>query len=105
MNGIDRRTLISRAGLLAAGAVGASLLEACGPGTPAGTAPTSAPASGGAPAAGGATAKPAAATGATAATSGKVQLPTYVPFQGPKPDLPGNDQGLDPAFFKFPDPN
>jgi putative aldouronate transport system substrate-binding protein len=25
-----------------------------------------------------------------------------VPFQGPKPDLPGNEQGLDPGYFKFP---
>jgi putative aldouronate transport system substrate-binding protein len=25
-----------------------------------------------------------------------------MPFEGPKPDLPGNPQGLDPAFFKFP---
>ncbi len=119
MNGIDRRTLISRAGLLAAGAVGASLLEACGPGAsapaptsaPAKPAATAAPAAGTAPAA--ATAKPAAAgapTSASGATStgasvGGVLLPTYLPFQGPKPDLPGNEQGLDPAFFKFPDPN
>jgi putative aldouronate transport system substrate-binding protein len=33
---------------------------------------------------------------------GGVKLPTYVPFAGPKPDLAGNAQGLDPAFFKFP---
>ena len=42
---------------------------------------------------------------AAAPTSAKAILPTYAPFQGPKPDLPGNEQGLDPAFFKFPDPN
>ena len=83
MNGMDRRTLITRAGLLAAGAVGASLLEACGPASPA------ASTSGGA---------------AASATSAKATLPTYTPFQGPKPDLAGNEQGLDPAFFKFPDP-
>lgn len=33
---------------------------------------------------------------------GSVLLPTYVPFSGPKPDLAGNEQGLDPAFYKFP---
>src|SRR5216683_2368634 len=37
-----------------------------------------------------------------AAAGGGLKLPTYVPFEGPKPDLPGNPQGLDPAFFKFP---
>jgi len=84
----DRRAFMTRAGLVAAGAVGMSLLEACAPGTP------GAPA---APAAGG-----GATPGAGAAGGGPVKLPTYVPFQGPKPDLPGNEQGLDPAFFKFP---
>ncbi len=48
----------------------------------------------------GATSAPAPA--ATAANGGKAALPTYLPFDGPKPDLPGNEQGLDPAFFKFP---
>jgi len=91
----DRRAFVTRAGLVAAGALGATLLEACGP--------TSAPApaaSGGATpasAGGAAAAKPAATSG-----SGKASPPTYVPFQGPKPDLAGNEQGLDPAFFKFP---
>jgi putative aldouronate transport system substrate-binding protein len=77
---IDRRTFVVRTGLLALGAFGASLLEACAPAAP------TAPAAGGAPATGGSALK----------------LPTYVPFEGPKPDLPGNPQGLDPAFFKFP---
>jgi putative aldouronate transport system substrate-binding protein len=81
----DRRTFVVRTGLLALGTVGASLLEACAP---------AAPPAGGAPASGGAAA-PAGAGGA-------LKLPTYVPFEGPKPDLPGNAQGLDPAFFKFP---
>src|SRR5438067_11995029 len=32
-----------------------------------------------------------------------VSLPSFTPFDtGPKPDLPGNAQGLDPAFFRFP---
>ena len=88
---LDRRTFVTRAGLIGASLLGVSLIEACGPGSP------SAPAA--APTAAGGAAKPAA--GGTA-SSGKVALPTYVPFQGPKPDLPGNEQGLDPAFFKFP---
>src|SRR6266851_1681481 len=79
----DRRAFVVRSSLLAAGTLGASLLQACAPASP------SAPA----PAAGGAT-KPGGGTSA--------KLPTYVPFQGPKPDLAGNEQGLDPAYFKFP---
>jgi putative aldouronate transport system substrate-binding protein len=70
--------------MLALGALGAaSLLEACAPGAPSG---------GGS----GTTA------GAGTPTGGAVKLPTYVPFEGPKPDLAGNPQGLDPGFFKFP---
>jgi putative aldouronate transport system substrate-binding protein len=76
---LDRRTFVTRTGLLAAGTFGATLLQACAPSAP------SAPAA------------PQASTGGAA-----VKLPTYVPFQGPKPDLAGNEQGLDPAFFKFP---
>lgn len=41
-------------------------------------------------------------SGSGAAASAKVKLPTYIPFQGPTPDLPGNAQGLDPAYLKFP---
>jgi putative aldouronate transport system substrate-binding protein len=81
----DRRAFVARAGLLAAGTLGASLLEACAPSAPASPQAT------------------AASGGATPATAGgAVKLPTYVPFQGPKPDLPGNEQGLDPGYFKFP---
>jgi putative aldouronate transport system substrate-binding protein len=95
MSRLDRRAFVTRAGLVAAGALGATLLEACGPAS----APAPAASGGATPAsAGGAAAgKPAATAG-----SGKAALPTYVPFQGPKPDLAGNEQGLDPAFFKFP---
>src|ERR1043165_4196442 len=77
-----RRAFVTRAGLVAGGVLGASLLEACGSGSP----------SAGSKPAGGATSTP-------------TKLPSYAPFQGPKPDLPGNEQGLDPAFFKFPDPS
>ena len=70
---MDRRTFVSGSGVLAA----ATILGACAP-----SAPTVA---------------------GTSATSGsQAKLPTYVPFQGPKPDLAGNEQGLDPAYFKFP---
>ncbi|HET6320388.1 MAG TPA: extracellular solute-binding protein, partial [Chloroflexota bacterium] len=81
----------------AAGAIGVPLLlqAACTSAAPAPTAP--------------AAAKPTAGGGATGATSGTggpnlggVKLPTYVPFTGLKPDLAGNEKGLDPAFFKFP---
>ena len=78
----DRRTFVTRAGWLAVGAFGASLLQACTPAAPP------------APAAGGGA--PAGTTG------GALQLPTYLPFEGPKPDLAGNPQGLDPAYYKFP---
>jgi len=86
---LNRRTFVVRSGLLALGALGgASLLQACAPTNP------SAPAAGGT---GGGT--PAAASGSS---GGAVKLPTYVPFEGPKPDLAGSAMGLDPAYFKFP---
>jgi putative aldouronate transport system substrate-binding protein len=81
MQSVSRRRFLEMAGL---GVAGAAALSACVP-TP------------GAP--GGGAAKPGAAAGA----GGGVKLPTYIEFsQGPKPDLAGNPQGLDPAFFKFP---
>ncbi len=96
---ISRRKFIEWASRgAAAGAIGVPLLlqaacTAAGPSAP--TAPAAAkPTTGG------------AATGATSGTGGATQagvrLPTYVPFAGPKPDLAGNEKGLDPAFFKFP---
>jgi putative aldouronate transport system substrate-binding protein len=54
------------------------LLEACAPASP------SAPASG-----------PTAAAAAFA-------YPTYVPFKGPAPDLPGTPQGVADAYFSYP---
>ena len=38
--------------------------------------------------------------GAEAST--KVKLPTYVPFDGPKPDLPATSEGLPPAYKTYP---
>jgi putative aldouronate transport system substrate-binding protein len=74
---VVRRELIRR-GVWSA--VGLSLAVACAP-PPAGT-PT-----------------PGAARGAAAA---KVQLPTNVPVQGPRADLPGNADGIDPGYVTFP---
>lgn len=69
----SRRTLLR--GALGAGALaaGGPLLSACG--------------------------SPAAAR---AASSAKVQLPTYVPYQGLTPDLPATADGIPPAFLNFP---
>src|ERR671939_921843 len=68
--------------MLAAAAL--PLVEACVPAAP------GAPASGGAPAGGG-------------ASTSRVQLPAYVPFQGPKPDFPPSADGIVPAgYLTFP---
>ncbi|MEZ0494169.1 extracellular solute-binding protein [Kineococcus sp. TBRC 1896] len=57
----------------------------------------------------------AAAGGLTGCSSGGSQgsgsgentatLPTYVPYAGVTPDLPGTDQGVDPAWRRFPADN
>jgi putative aldouronate transport system substrate-binding protein len=95
---MSRRAFMVFAGRgMAVGAVGLPLLVAgCSPAAPGG-APTVAA---GTPASG-ATAAPASANGA-GASGGGVKLPTYSAFAGPQPDLVGNAQGLDPAFYKFP---
>ncbi|MGG7462985.1 MULTISPECIES: extracellular solute-binding protein [unclassified Plantibacter] len=41
------------------------------------------------------------AAGASAGPGGLV-LPTYVPFNGPKPDLPGTEKGVNAAYIAFP---
>jgi putative aldouronate transport system substrate-binding protein len=82
---LTRRHLLIRAGGLAsAAAVGMPLLlEACAPATPALT--------------------PTTGTGTGTSAQSGVTLPTYVPFKGgTQPDLPGNANGLDPAYFTFP---
>jgi len=38
----------------------------------------------------------------TGAANSAVQLPTYIAYTAVKPDLPGTEQGVDPAFRKFP---
>src|SRR4051812_39845297 len=100
---ISRRKFIVMASRgVAVGAVGVPLLlEACTPAAPSGA--TSTPAgSASTSAAAKPTAGAAAAPAAAGATGGGVKLPTFAPFAGPKPDLPGNAQGLDPAYYTFP---
>lgn len=63
------------------GAVALSLTAACAPSVPRG--PTTSPQATSAP--------------------GNAQLPTYVPFQGPKPDFPPSSDGIVPAgYLSFP---
>src|SRR5690349_10596509 len=108
----NRRAFLQRiAQLTLTTAVGAALLEACAPAAP--STPTSTPAAAAKPTLA-ATSAPSAATAAatnplpqtpaaaTSATFQGVTLPSYFPFTGPKPDLAGNAQGLDPAYFQFP---
>ncbi|MEV5972308.1 hypothetical protein [Streptomyces sp. NPDC051921] len=40
--------------------------------------------------------------GGGAEASARVKLPTYVPAKVAAPDLPGNGQGLDPAYLRYP---
>jgi putative aldouronate transport system substrate-binding protein len=45
---------------------------------------------------------PVATTPSTTPTTAKLQLPTYVPVQGPQPDLPGTAEGIDPGYINYP---
>jgi putative aldouronate transport system substrate-binding protein len=45
---------------------------------------------------------PPAGSAAATSTGGKLQLPTYVPFQKVQPDFPGTAQGVPPAFKQYP---
>jgi len=90
---VQRRTFL-RHTLGTLGALAAiPLLAACGASVPA------APATGATPGQG-ATLAPAAPP--TGATSSKLTLPTYIPTELAKPDLPGTASGVDPAYFTFP---
>ncbi|GAA0913996.1 hypothetical protein [Nonomuraea longicatena] len=73
---LDRRSFLGLAGLTAAG-----VLTGCGSSDGGGS---------------------GAAGSKAGAASGPLKMPTYVPFAGPTPDLPGNAQGLDPGYLKFP---
>ena len=97
---LTRRGLLYRGALTAAFAAALPLLEACGSAAQAPAGATSVPASGSASpsaAAGGAAAP--AASPAGAASAGGLQLPTYVPFQGVKPDFPPSADGIVPAGY------
>jgi putative aldouronate transport system substrate-binding protein len=82
--GIDRRAFLRMVGVAT---VGLSFLEACG--APAQVAGNPTP-----PRAG------AASSGTPSAST--ATLPTFVPSQGPKPDLPGNEAGLQDGYSTYP---
>jgi putative aldouronate transport system substrate-binding protein len=88
IGGISRRALLRRGGWLVLAGGGLSVLAACAP-----TAPSTTTNGGSTNAAPGATSKPAA--------SGKLQLPTLVPFKGAPPDVPGTDMVPD-GYTKYP---
>src|SRR5262249_37977931 len=118
----ERRMFLRHlAGLSLTSTVIVTLLEGCAPAPaaspttpPAGptVAPTARPTAGSAStpgqtssATGVSVAAPTSAASPAAAAPSTFQgvaLPTYVTLPGPKPDLPGNSQGLDPAYFQFP---
>ncbi|MBV9579878.1 MAG: hypothetical protein JO057_14910, partial [Chloroflexi bacterium] len=81
MNDSTRR--LTRRGFVAAASLGIPLvIEACAPATPTAT---------------------TAPTPTTASTPAGVASPRYVPFVAQtQPDLAGNTNGLDPAYYKFP---
>ena len=84
--GVDRRTFLRLAGVASVGL--SFLAESCG--TVAGnTAPAATPAAGAAVAV-----QPTSVAGST--------LPAYVAIQGPKPDLPGSETGLQDGYFTYP---
>ena len=76
----SRRKLLAGAGGAAA-LIGSGSLTACGGGGAGGS------------------------SGNAASVNAAVGLPTYVPYTGLKPDLPGTEQGVDPAFRNFPQDN
>ena len=94
----EKRASVSRRQFIRWGAGGALasavalplLLDACG----SAAAPAAAPASGG-----GAS---GAASSAGAPVAATFQTPTFVAFNGPKPDIAGNSKGLPPAYATYP---
>jgi putative aldouronate transport system substrate-binding protein len=104
---VSRRRFIEYAGWGVMGAAALPLLAACAPTTPvtpASTTTASRPTAASTSAGAAAQAAQAASTPVTSgSTIGGVRLPTYIPFaEGPKPDLPGSIEGVDPAYFRFP---
>ncbi|GAC1329676.1 MAG: extracellular solute-binding protein [Chloroflexota bacterium] len=80
---LTRRGVLRRWAWGAIALLGTSVLDACAP------APTAAPA----------TRPPLSVS--PAAPSAAI-LPTYVPFSGPRPDLPGAPSGAEPGYLTFP---
>ncbi|MGH2366430.1 MAG: extracellular solute-binding protein [Chloroflexota bacterium] len=97
----EKRASVSRRQFIRWGAGGALastvalplLLEACG------SAASPASSSASVTASGAASGAPASAGAAAAST---FTTPTFVAFNGPKPDIPGNDKGLPPAYGTYP---
>jgi putative aldouronate transport system substrate-binding protein len=79
---LTRRQLFRATGTALFGAAGVPLLAACSAPAPSPSAP------------------PPAAPTRTA--SGGLQLPSYIPIELVKPDLPGTPAGVDPAYLTFP---
>jgi putative aldouronate transport system substrate-binding protein len=81
---LNRRGFLRAAGGAVAAAAALTLTEACAPASFGPAAPAAPAASGG-------------------TSSGVAGLPTYVPFQGPKPDFPPSADGIVPAgYLTFP---
>jgi len=76
--GITRRTFVIRSCWAALASVGMGVLAACTPGAPGATS-------------GGASATAAPGANAKPASSGRLQLPTFVPPKSPPADVPGSD--------------
>jgi hypothetical protein len=97
---VSRRRLLPHSAVLTIASVGLPLLGACTAPTPA--APTSLPEA--APKA--TSTAPAAAPASVTAQPKAValgKLPTFMPVQGPPPDLPGSGDGLvSPGWAKYP---
>jgi putative aldouronate transport system substrate-binding protein len=81
---LTRRALVTYAGrgLVLGGIASPLLLAACGVGSGPGRA------------------SPTAAS--RSALTGGLKLPTYMPFQGPRPDLEPTSTGVPPAYFAYP---
>lgn len=77
MTTMNRRRFLTGTAAAAAAFAGSSLLSGCGPG--------------------GGSRNPSQSVAG-------LKLPTYVPYTGVKPDLPGNPQGLLDGFLSYPDP-
>ncbi|MBV8083717.1 MAG: hypothetical protein JO247_02765 [Chloroflexi bacterium] len=99
---VTRRGFLALSGVAGLGIV----LAACG--SSATTPPPVAPASAGStpnPTPPSVAAKPSApaATGSSASVRGGLQLPSYLPFQGPKPDFAPSDDGIvPPGYLTYP---